>query len=143
MKPNQSKLSSAEEIPGNRQDRPDAHDLLATTREALKPLLSDKNIDPSQRYTLLMAVRALGICTRELSGSTDDIVALTAQIVSHGADVDVTVESTDLDGASYADFVRRMRNGKLDSDQLRLREQLMQLTRLRLAISNPRYEYHD
>ena len=108
-------------------DQPDARGLieiaLKTFREVVLPA-----VPTEQRFPALMIANALSIAERELKGAPDTTEALRRLA---GGEGDAEALSRSLCAAIAA--------GAFDGRDAELRPYLWELTRARLAVSNPKY----
>ncbi len=113
-------------------DEPDARDLVATAlrsfRETILPV-----VPAGQRFTALMIANALGVAERELAAGTAAEPALAEAVGG------LLGESGDLAGL-LARLCAAIDSGAFDDPgrQAALRAVLADITRARLAVSNPK-----
>ena len=114
--------------------RPEAGDLLATARQELLDTLLPE-VSGALKYQVLMSANATKIAGREIEAGVsteqqalDGIRRLYAELLPESAD--------NANEQSLADDIRRRR---LANDNAQLYELLMNITRSKLLISNPKY----
>jgi hypothetical protein len=114
--------------------RPEAGDLLATARQELLDTLLPE-VSGALKYQVLMSANAMKIAGREIEAGVsteqqalDGIRRLYAELLPESAD--------NANEQSLADDIRRRR---LANDNAQLYELLMNITRSKLLISNPKY----
>lgn len=114
--------------------RPDAGDLLATARQELLDTLLPE-VSGALKYQVLMSANAMKIAGREIEAGPATEQQTRAGIRELYAGL-LPERAEDADEQSLADDIRRRR---LATDNQQLYELLINITRSKLLISNPKY----
>ncbi len=116
---------------------PSAADLLDIARATILSEIAPSLPEP-KRYAALMSANALAIAARDLAVTPADALEA-ARLAALLGDRE-TADSTDALREATAELARRIREGRFDEGEARarLRAHLLDTTRSRLAVSNPK-----